>query len=337
MQNKLDMPYAIKTALAGTTTAAIFISMHMKNGHWAAITTILTMQACVGTQDFITTLIEGKNLILGAIIGLALGVIGFYLMNAVASDGYLWFIFIVIFFILIIGVTIKQKYSALTLTPTCAIMIMYLGLTDSVSYGIYERAIEIFVGVLVAVTFNLMIWPSKNNKKLDALTLDIIKSSQNHLTYSLSIINSNNTYKKPHKKDISANLQEFKDLRQKSINAFYSKEKQTYYELMESELIRLIDLVYQIDKTIMSLDISYIDAANLTIFKHELENINLSLSSLEKHKLSHDKNSLITKVEHNFVDYSNPEQNTAQMILVNNISEIKHEINKIIRILIEKK
>ena len=251
MQNKLDMPYAIKTALAGTTTAAIFISMHMKNGHWAAVTTILTMQACVGTQDFLTTLIEGKNLILGAIIGLALGVIGFYLMNAVASDGYLWFIFIVIFFILIICVTIRQKYSALTLTPTCAIMIMYLGLTDSVSHGIYERAIEIFVGVLVAVTFNLMIWPSKNNKKLDALIRSIIELNQNYLSHTISAMDNSNLSKKPHKKDINTNLQQFKTLRQKSINIFYSKEKQAYYELLETELVKMIALAYQINKSIM--------------------------------------------------------------------------------------
>jgi uncharacterized membrane protein YgaE (UPF0421/DUF939 family) len=337
MQNKIDIPYAIKTALASTTTAAIFIWLHMKNGHWAAIATIITMQSCAGTKNFTNTLIEGKNLISGAIIGLMLGVIGFYLMNAVASDGYLWFIFFVIFFILTIAVTINQKYSTLVLTPTCAIMIMYLGLTDSVSYAIYERAIEIFVGVLVAVAFNLMIWPSKNNKKLDAIIRNIIKINQKHFTHSISIINGSNITKKLNKKNINSNLQQFKELRQHSINPFSNKGKQIYYELIEIQLIKLIALIYQINETIVSLDISYIAADNLIMFKHELININQALSKIGKHHLDYNKISLITKIEDNFTDYSNPEQNTAQMILANNISELKRTINKIIRIIAKNK
>lgn len=337
MQNKLNIPYAIKTALAGTTTAAIFIWSHMKNGHWAAITTIITMQSYVGTKSFMNTLIAGRNAIIGALLGLSLGVTGFHLMNAVASDGYLWFIFFVIFFILTICVTISQKYRTLSLTPTCAIMIMYLGLTDSVSKGMYERAIEIFVGVLVAVTFNLMVLPSKNHKKLNLLILHVIKMTQDYLAHSVSSINSSNIAKKTLKKDINTSFQQFKDIRQQSVHPFYNKDKKVYYELLEKEVSKLIDFAYQINKTVASMDINYIDERNLAIFKHELENINSSLSDFKKSNNTDDEASLITKVEHNFVDYSRPEQNTAQMMLANSIYELKKIINEITRIFAENK
>tara|TARA_B110000459_G_C16620863_1_gene501580 strand:+ start:3569 stop:4585 length:1017 start_codon:yes stop_codon:yes gene_type:complete len=334
MQNKINLSYAIRTALAGTTTAVIFIISHMKNGHWAAIATILTMKECIGTQNFLSTLIKGKNLILGAIIGLALGALGFYLMNVVASDGYLWLIYFVIFLILVISLTINQKYSTLSLTPTCSLMIMYLGLTDSVSYAVYERSIEICVGVIVAITFNLMIWPSKNNKKLDNLIHNIIKINHNNFAHNLAIINGSNITKKQNKKDITANLQQFKDLRQHNLKPFYNKDKQMHYELIEAQLIKLIELIYQTNKTLVSLDISYIALENLAMFKYELFNINQALSDIGTHELEYDKTkNLIAKIEDNFVDYSNPEQNTAQMILANNIAELKRTINKITEII----
>ena len=247
MSQTVKSRYAIKTAIAATFTAAIYMYFHYKNPQWAVMSTLLTMQSCQDSQCFESTLIAGFNRALGASIGILIGLGGYYAMSAIVSDGFFWMIIFVVFFALWFAVIINQKLKSLQLIPACTIMVITMSLIDASHIVAYDRAFEVISGVLIALVFNFILYPSRQNKELEKIFYEIIKQSHNYFCHSVGNISEVTTSdKKVYQKDINTLLTNLEKIKNSKLTILADQNMLSQQQAILNVAEQLTNTIFQI-------------------------------------------------------------------------------------------
>ena len=285
--NHVNSKYAIKTALAGTFTTATFMYAHYKNPQWAVLTTLLTMQSCRDTQTFVSTLIAGFNRIAGAAVGIAIGLSGYWAMNAVASDGFLWLILFVVFFTLWLAVIMNQRFKSLQLIPACTIIIMTMSLVDSATSVAYDRAFEVFTGVIIALAFNFLFCPFKQTQQLDTSLDRLIAQCQAYFKNSLSKISAISiTDSKPNQKDIKSSWQEVHAIKTQKMRLFTDTSLLTQQESIHLLTENLITGLFLLNRYSNQVRANTLDTKIQKLINDKVETINQLFEQLQSKELS---------------------------------------------------
>lgn len=269
----MNSRYAVKTALAGTCTAAIFMYLHYKNPQWAVMSTLLTMQSCRDTQSFESTLFAGFNRIAGAAVGILIGLVGYKAMNFVASDGFLWLILFVVLFTLWLAVIVNQRFQSLQLIPACTIMIVTMSLVNSATMVAYDRAFEVFSGVLVALVFNLLFCPFKQSKALSnrfqAFSQQCVAYVQNTLSTITEITASCD---KPLQKDIKHSFKQLTESTSKHFKYLSDSSLQHKNQTLIQHAKQIMYITFHINTYTSRLTRSTLSAtsADLIIQKYQI-------------------------------------------------------------------
>jgi uncharacterized membrane protein YgaE (UPF0421/DUF939 family) len=247
MSKSVKSRYALKTAIAATFTAALFMYFHYKNPQWAVMSTLLTMQSCQDSQCFESILIAGFNRAIGAAVGIGIGLAGYWAMNAVASDGFLWLIVFVVFFALWIAVVINQRFKSLQLIPACTIMVVTMSLVDPSISIAYDRAFEVISGVLIALTFNFIFCPYRQNKELEKIFYEIIALCHNYYSHSISNISEVTTDdKRTTQKVINALLINLEKVKKSKFTFISDQNMLTQQQEINNTAVQLVSVVFQI-------------------------------------------------------------------------------------------
>lgn len=260
MSKSLKSRYAIKTAVASTFTAAIFFYFHYSNPQWAVMSTLLTMQSCQDSQCFESTLIAGFNRAIGAVVGIMLGLGGYYAMNAVVSDGFFWLIIFVIFIALWIAVVINQRFKSLQLIPACTIMVITMSLIDSSNLVAYDRAFEVLSGVIIALGFNFLFCPYQQNKELEMIFYKLIKNCHNYFCHSVSPISEVEiSDKKTTQKIINNLLDNLENVKRSKLTILADQNMLSQQQAILNTATQMTNVVFQIYRSANNIKQSDLD------------------------------------------------------------------------------
>lgn len=247
----INTKYATQTAIAATFTSALFLYCHYKNPQWAVMSTLLTMQSCAHSQCFESTLIAGFNRAMGAIIGISIGLLGAWLMNLVASDGFLWIILGVIFFALWLSVVINQYCKKLQLIPACTIMVLTMSLLDAAPTIATERAFEVLAGVCIALVFNFLFCPYKQNKQLERLFYHIIAHTHHYYSQTISPLSDvASHHKKTTKTTLNSAIDQLQDVKKNRLTFFTTEDMLRQQEQICNSAEQLVNAVLHLQKIV---------------------------------------------------------------------------------------
>lgn len=242
--------YATQTALAATCTTAILLYFHYKNPQWAVMSTLLTMQSCANSQCFESTVIAGFNRAIGAIIGTSIGLAGAWLMNAIASDGFLWIIVGVVYLALYLAVIINQYCKSLQLIPACTIMVITMSLVDAVPTVAFDRAYEVMLGVFIALIFNFIFCPYKQNKQLEKVFYQLIQSCHYYFNQSISpLTDVASPPQKSTKKHLNNLLTNLHDIKKSRLTLLTTEVMLRQQEQIYNTADQLVNAVLHLQKT----------------------------------------------------------------------------------------
>jgi len=245
----LNFKYATKTAIAATFTSAIFMYFHYKNPQWAVMSTLLTMQSCANSECFESTLIAGFTRAVGATIGILIGLGGYWLMNEVASDGFLWVILVVIFMSLWLAVLVNQKFKSLQLIPACTIMVITMSLVDAAPLVAYDRAFEVLSGVFIALSFNFIFCPYRQNKQLEKTFYEVINLCHKYYSHSISKISAvEASPTKPTQKTIKQSLIKLNNIKSSKLTFFTDQNLLSQQEAIQNAADQLVNSIFELNK-----------------------------------------------------------------------------------------
>jgi len=148
----LHVKHAIKTALAAVTTYALTVLFGLPQGYWAVISVIIVMQTNLGGSYQ-----AGVNRIIGTAVGALLGAGSLTLFGSGVISlglGVGITIFVCAYFI-----HLHESFRMASLTATIIILLSPLG-GSFMDYAVF-RFLEISMGVVVALTFSMLVWPSR--------------------------------------------------------------------------------------------------------------------------------------------------------------------------------
>lgn len=334
MLKNVNFKYVFKTALAGTVTAAIFMYFHMYNGQWAVMSTLLTMQSCKKSQTVESTLIAGFNRLAGALVGIAIGIIGFWSMNQVASDGYLWLILFVTFAALYLAILVNQQFNSLKLIPACTIMVMLMGLNRNTLSIAYERAYEVMLGVMVAVIINFIFRSRKQTNQLENTFMAFLKDSNLYWSYSMSkVLDVSKVKKRPSQKKLKNHIKDISEISTSYFIFFTDREilrkKQKIKHLSEQLTLTLA----QINKIVNTIDNYALKEKNMALIKKLATEINSIWQPNSKKDDSEVifsfKSTIGVKKIAGLVSDIKQTEVTKQVVLIHLLEQLKHIITRI--------
>jgi uncharacterized membrane protein YccC len=264
----INSRYATQTAIAATFTSALFLYFHYKNPQWAVMSTLLTMQSCANSQCFESTLIAGFNRAIGAIIGIGIGLLGAWLMNLIASDGFLWIILGVVFLALWLAVIINQYCKKLQLIPACTIMVITMSLLDSAPTIAIDRAFEVLAGVCIALVFNFIFCPYKQNKQLERVFHQIVAHTHHYFSHTIGpLTDVASHHKKTTKKQLNAAIDQLHDIKKSRLTFFTTEDMLRQQEQIYNTAELLVNTVFHLQKVVNQTkqhlhDPQYMEAVN---------------------------------------------------------------------------
>ncbi len=150
--------FSFQSALAGTLTA--FITLHHTKGYWGVLAALLTLSNHHNHTQFNEVLKDASKRLLGAFVGIYLALVGHFVMSAVVSDAYFWPFFIVLFVVLFCASLLNYLYDGFRIALVSTILVMFLSISSSESTNLaYQYAIEMLIGVTIAVCITLVLYP----------------------------------------------------------------------------------------------------------------------------------------------------------------------------------
>ncbi len=155
-----------RTGLAGTIASMIYFYSYQSHSIWVVVGAILISQ--IPEKNTALEMIYGVlDRVIGTVIGISLGIIGYQLIFMSITDNNNELIFFIIFVIFCLSDAIIQIVPSLSTVTISATIVMLIGTqTDSVIHVATQRSEEILIGALVGVIVSIIIPPRKKvNKK----------------------------------------------------------------------------------------------------------------------------------------------------------------------------
>ena len=147
--------HAIKTSIAAVLTIFIYKYFNLQHGYWSTITALIVMQSNMDTGSFEMTLKAASERLFGTVCGAALALLVLFFLTLSQ-----WALMVAIFLIIVVFTYITKFYKGFNLAGVTAVIILLLSSHQPQALEFaWMRVLEIFWGVVVAVTVTLCVWP----------------------------------------------------------------------------------------------------------------------------------------------------------------------------------
>lgn len=147
--------HAIKTGIAAVIAILVYQYFNLPNGYWSVITAIVIMQSNMECGSVEGTLRVAMYRLIGTTVGCILGfsILLLFHLNQ-------WSLLIVIFLILSMSSYFASLYQGFSLSGVTAVMVLLLSHQSPMTQSLaLIRVVEILLGVLIAITVTVSIWP----------------------------------------------------------------------------------------------------------------------------------------------------------------------------------
>jgi len=154
----LALHHSIKTAIAATIAAAIYLFFGFPNGYWTVISAVVVMQSSIDTGSFESTTKIGLQRILGTLVGVVIGFIALFTFTRPSILLGIAIIFVVIG----ISTYLASRFSSLKMAGvTATIVILSTFQAKNLYFVAFTRSFEIILGAIIAVLVTIIIWPHR--------------------------------------------------------------------------------------------------------------------------------------------------------------------------------
>ena len=128
-------------------------------------------------------------------------------------------------------------------------MVITMSLINSANVIAYDRAFEVLSGVLIALSFNFIFCPYKQNKQLEKIFFDVIRKSHNYFCHSINnFTNIEQDEDKVTKKALNKLLLDIENVKNSKITLFSDQDMLSQQQAIHSTAEKLVANMYQLRK-----------------------------------------------------------------------------------------
>lgn len=156
---------AVKTAIAAALSWWISKCIHLPDGYWASISSVIVLQSNVGS-----TIVASRNRFIGTAIGAAVGIL--FSLFGVLPWNYILAIIVSLSLCGIFGLANSLRISGVTVS------IVMLVESAGHLYLAYFRVSEVFIGIVTALAISTLVLPDRARLRLrDGLAQEFLLES----------------------------------------------------------------------------------------------------------------------------------------------------------------
>lgn len=168
-----NFKFSIKYCIAISASILVSFLFNINNGIWITIGIASILRPSLGGIQ-----LAGKQHIAGAILGILFGTSIVFLTSNIV------FYLILCFVIFLIVYTRVYPYWVWSTTTLCGFVMMYSALYDNFLYTVFDRLIDIFLGIIFSIIIFWSIWPKYSRDEVS----NLIKLELNDLTISIDLL-----------------------------------------------------------------------------------------------------------------------------------------------------